>query len=128
MGGNDSSNVQQTEIDDDTDLFEIIIFNLSPILGGRDQVLATPFIEILKHLELHQKKKEQDRWNGFMDQFYSNMQNFTKESAQSVQAYIKAIQPELARKDLSKNKTDLGQLAKLKMEQEERAKQSEQGG
>jgi hypothetical protein len=128
MGGNDQNHVQQTEIDDDTDLFELIIFNLSPVLGDRDQVLATPFIECLKYLELHQRRTEQDRWNGFMDKFYSNMQNFSKENAHTVQEYIKAIQPELARKDLSKNKTDLGQLARMKMEQEERAKQSEQGG
>lgn len=128
MGGNDQNDVQQEQITDDTDIFELITFNLSPVLGGRSEVMATPFIETLKHLELQLKRVEQDRWNGYLDLYFSNMQNFTKETWASVQAYRKAIEPQADRKDISKNKTDVGLLQRLKEEQEQRAKQSEQGG
>jgi hypothetical protein len=127
VGGNDSSDVQQTKVnDDDTDLFEIIIFNLSPVLGGRDQVLATPFYEVLKHLELHRKKKESDRWNGFLDNIYSDFSaNIDKRKRE---LYIKTIEPEQPQKSVANNKTSIDQLMELKEKQEKRAKQSEQGG
>lgn len=122
MGGNDQSDVHE-EIDDDTDLFEIIIFSLSPVLGGRSEVMATPFYETLKHLELHEKKKKSDRWNSFMDAVYSTLDGVDGNKRME---YIKTIQPEQARKKLTM-KTDLNQLEQLLKEQEERAK-SNQGG
>lgn len=124
MGGNDQKHVGQELIDDDTDLFEMIIFTLSPILGGRSEVLATPFIETLKHLELQQKKVKSDRWNAFMDAVYADMSNGIDKHKR--QKYMETIQPEKARKKLAM-KTDMDQLKRLK-EDQERAKQSEQGG
>jgi hypothetical protein len=125
VGGNDQTNVQQ-EIDTDTDLFEIIIFELSPILGGRSEVLATPFYEVLKHVELNRKKKVSDRWNKYMDNVYSNFQNLGDSGRKKIPEYVKMIQPEQARKQL-KLQTNVSQLEQLLKEQEERAR-SNQGG
>lgn len=132
MGKSDPKHVQQEQIitDDDTDIFELIIFELSVILGGRDQVLATPFIEVVKHYELAQKKKKSDRWNKFMDRAYADFTNGIDKFKR--QKYIETIQPEQARKNLENNKTDLSQLAEIAKAQRDQAtnsaEQSEQGG
>jgi hypothetical protein len=131
VGKSDPKHVQQTkQINDDTDIFELIIFDLSPVLGGRDNVLATPFIEAVKHYELHQRKKKSDRWNGFMDRAYADFTNGIDKLKR--QKYIETIQPEQARKNLANNKTDLSQLERMKAEQMKQAtdsaRQSEQGG
>lgn len=112
MGGNDRQSVQQ--IEDDTDIFEIIIYTLAPILGGRDQVLSAPFIECVKYVELEQKKRKNDRWNNFMDMIYSSPMGVDSGKRQK---YMELIQPEQARKQLEL-KTDVNQLQKLKEEQE----------
>lgn len=98
--------------DDDTGFFEIMLFTLSPVLGGRDNVLATPFMECLKYVELENKRKKSDRWNNFMDMFYS-APDIDKDKRK---AYVESIQPEKAKKKMEM-KTDRSQLEKLKAEQ-----------
>lgn len=107
------SAIEGDEKKDDTELFEMIIFQLSPILGGRNEVLNTPFIEALKYLELFKKEKKAERWNRFMDNFYSSMPYI---DSQKRKEYVESIQPEQARKQL-KMKTDLDQLKALKSKQ-----------
>lgn len=126
MGGTDQKTVRKQKLKSDTDIFEIIIFTLSPVLGGRDQVLATPFIECVKYVELENTRKKNERYNRFMDAVYSDMSNGVNK--QKRQKYIETLQPEQTRKPL-KMETDLDMLKKAKEEQEKkRAKQSEQGG
>ncbi|AYP68833.1 hypothetical protein BpsM61_00059 [Bacillus phage vB_BpsM-61] len=97
---------------DDTDLFEIILFNISPILGGRSEVMNAPFIECLKHLELVLNQRKSDRWNKFMDMFYSNAEVDNKKRKE----YVKLIQPKEAKKQLAM-KTNIDQLKAIKEKQ-----------
>lgn len=91
-----------------------MIFTLSPILGGRDQVLATPFIEALAHVEMAKKKRKADRWNGFMDAVYADLTNGIDKMKR--QKYMETLQPEKARKPI-RTETDLSLLQKLKESQ-----------
>lgn len=96
---------------------------MSPILGGRGQVLATPFIESVKYVEMEQKKKKSDRWHSFLDNVYASKQGVDH---RKFQKYVETIQPEQARKQLAKQ-TNMNQLKELK-EKQERAKTIKQGG
>lgn len=127
MGQSDPKHVQQTrQVKDDTEIFEVIIFTLSPVLGGRDQVLATPFIECVKYVEMENKRKVNDRWNAFLDRIYSDSQAGVDKLKR--EKYMEMIQPKETRKSLEM-KTDVDQLKRMKEEQDrKRAKQSEQGG
>ncbi|UYL93889.1 hypothetical protein PK21_gp20 [Geobacillus phage vB_GthS_PK2.1] len=120
-----TSSISGQQINDDTDLFEMIIYTLSPVLGGRSEVLATPFVECLKYIELERQRKKADRWNRFMDLFYAHpMVDKNKR-----QRYVELIQPEKPRRNLTM-RTNLDQLRALKEQQErERARKSiRQGG
>lgn len=113
MGGTTAESNGQPKLKSDTDIFEVIIFTLSPVLGGRDQVLATPFIEAVKYIEMERSRKKSDRWNEFLDRLYSNTIGVDGEKRQK---YIEAIQPEQARKQLEM-KTNISQLEELKNKQ-----------
>jgi len=103
---------------DDTDLLEMIIFTLSPVMGGRDQVLATPFIETLKYLDLELKRRKADRWNRYMDALYAHPMGVDNDKRKK---YMELIQPQPERKEM-KLETNVDQLREIKRQQEERAK------
>lgn len=119
MVKSNSKHVRQKRVNraDDTDIFETIIYTLAPVLGGRKEVLETPFIEVLKYIELERAKKKSDRWNRFMDLWYSHP--FADKRARD--KYIEQIQPEQARRELVME-TDIDQLRQLKEQQEKMMK------
>lgn len=47
------------------DPFDLIIFRLSPILGGRSEVLDTPVDEALNHLAFEKQERENKRLESF---------------------------------------------------------------
>lgn len=104
-----------------------MIFRLSPILGGRSEVMDAPFIELLSHISMLKEKEKTDRFAAFMNMFYANPMT----DQQARKEYIKSIQPdsELLQK-VSKQgalKTDLDQLKLIKEMQELEAKQMKGG-
>jgi chromosome condensin MukBEF complex kleisin-like MukF subunit len=101
----------------------VFIFRLSSVLGGRSEVLNTPFAELLAHLEMLNEEKQAKRFADFMNMFYANP--MTNKDARA--DYIKQIRPETKLLKEAKSGglvTDLDQLRLLKQmrEQEERAK------
>lgn len=118
MGGDESRENEPVKRDEsDADIFELAIYNISPILGGRSEVMKAPFIECVKHLELELERKKTDRWNGFLDLFYSHPEMDQKKR----QAYIKIIQPEKAKPKMTM-KTDQNQLREI-AEQQKKARE-----
>jgi hypothetical protein len=47
------------------DPFELIIYRLSPILGGRSEVLETPVIEALSYLDMERSEREREKLDRF---------------------------------------------------------------
>jgi hypothetical protein len=47
------------------DPFELIIYRLSPILGGRSEVLETPVIEALSYLDMERGERERSKLDKF---------------------------------------------------------------
>ena len=93
---------------------------MSPILGGRREVLAAPFCELLAHLDMLKDKEKNERFGQFMNMFYANPMT----NKQARQQYIKSIQPEselLKGAKRGKLATDLTQLKALKESQDREA-------
>jgi hypothetical protein len=97
----------------------MIIFNLSPVLGSRSEVLKTPCIEVLGYIELNRERKKAERWNNFMDLFYATQQGIKKEDRQR---FIETIKPvTVGRKGVKANPTtDLEMLKRMKDAQQNR--------
>jgi hypothetical protein len=87
-------------------------------LGGRDQVLATPFVEALKYLELTLKQKVSDRWNNYMDMLYAHPMGVDNDKRKK---YMELIQPQQERQPMEM-KTDIDHLKELKRRQDEKMK------
>lgn len=106
---------------------EILIFRLSPILGGRSEVLAAPFLELLAHLEMVKEKENNDRFSHFMNMFYANP--MTNQAARK--KYVNDIKPESELLQRAKKSgalvTDLDQLRLLKQMQEQEAAARKKG-
>lgn len=47
------------------DPFELIVYRLSPILGGRSEVLETPVLEALNYLAMERQERESRRLEQF---------------------------------------------------------------
>jgi hypothetical protein len=47
------------------DPFELIIYRLSPILGGRSEVLETPVLEALSYLDMEKQERENKKLETF---------------------------------------------------------------
>lgn len=50
--------------------FNLIIYRLSPILGGRSEVLNTPVIEALDYLDMNNKEREMEKLERFQFLFF----------------------------------------------------------
>lgn len=73
-----------------------MIFTLSPILGGRTEVLRTPFTEALQHLLYHREREENKReaeeariWLDFLSRM--NSHPFAPE--QNRKSFMQSIEP-----------------------------------
>lgn len=53
------------------DPFELIVFRLSPILGGRTEVLDTPLEEALGYLSMERRQRKQEKFEEFMRLYFS---------------------------------------------------------
>lgn len=53
------------------DPFELIVYRLSPILGGRSEVLETPVLEALNYLAMERQERENRRLEQFHILFYA---------------------------------------------------------
>jgi hypothetical protein len=101
----------------------VLIFRLSSVLGGRDQVLKTPFSELLAYVSMAKDKDQSERFANFMNMFYANPMTDQK----GRKDYIKKITPDnqsgsVTTKVLGKGKstvTNLDQLRLLKQMQEQ---------
>lgn len=73
-----------------------MIFTLSPILGGRTEVLNTPFTEALQHLlyyrEREEHKKEAEEGRIWLD-FLSRMNSHPFAPEQQRKAFMNKIEP-----------------------------------
>lgn len=74
-----------------------MIFTLSPILGGRTEVLNTPFTEALQHLlyyrEREENKAEAEEGRIWLD-FLSRMNSHPFAPEQQRKAFMNKIEPE----------------------------------
>lgn len=128
MGKGVQSPVQQkTKVSIDRaikDLIEVIIFTLSPVLGGRREVLLTPLSELFAYVDMEKRRKTHDRYHRFMDSLYSTHQGIDKRKRQQ---YMESIRPKEVRKKLEM-KTNVDQLKALKAQQQQDAHALKQGG
>lgn len=73
-----------------------MIFTLSPILGGRTEVLNTPFTEALQHLlyyrEREENKAKAEEGRIWLD-FLSRMNSHPFAPEQQKKAFIESIEP-----------------------------------
>lgn len=53
------------------DPFELIIYRLSPILGGRSEVLETPLEEALGYLGMERRERKRAKFDNFMMLYFS---------------------------------------------------------
>lgn len=94
---------------------------MSPILGGRSEVLAAPFYELLAHLEMLKEQKKNERFGEFLNIFYANP--MTNKDARK--KYINDIKPESEILQRAKKGgalvTDLDQLRLIKQMQDQEA-------
>ena len=101
---------------------------MSPTLGGRREVLAAPFLELLAHLEMLKEKQRNDRFEQFLNMFYANP--MTNQGARK--KYINDIKPESELLKGAKRGalvTDINQLRLLKeMQDQEAAAAKMKGG
>lgn len=107
---------------------EVLIFRLSSVLGGRTEVLNTPFYELLAHLEMLNDKEKNDRFANFLSMFYANPMT----DASARKDYVSAIRPDSKLlQEAGKNGalvTDLNQLRLLRQMQEQEATAKMEGG
>jgi hypothetical protein len=106
---------------------EVIIFRLSSVLGGRSEVMETPFIELLAHIEMLNDKERADRLSQFMNMFYANP--MTDMNARK--NYVNSIMPEpelVTKSEQGALVTNLDQLRLLKQMQEQEAAAKMKGG
>lgn len=71
-------------------VFTQIVWRLSPILGGRTEVLETPMMEALEYLKLEKAKRENDRMEQFSLMFFAANSNV---DAKARQKYYESIRP-----------------------------------
>lgn len=53
------------------DPFEMIIYRLSPVLGGRSEVLDTPLEEALGYLGMERRERKKQKFDTFMMIYFS---------------------------------------------------------
>lgn len=96
-------------------MLETLIFKLSPILGGRSEVLETPLYEALGILELSKRSEAQKRLDDYYNLYFANPMIEVKHRKE----YLKKIIPAHSRpkKKLEKD-TNLELLKQLKAEME----------
>ncbi|QFG05693.1 tail assembly chaperone [Bacillus phage 035JT001] len=129
-GGNKSVQVskhQQTSKQLKTKEYEgtiadVLVFQLSPILGGRSEVLDAPFVELLSHLQMLKEKQENERYMNFLMMHYSNPMSDNKGRKE----FLKGITPESQafKTEAARGKatvTDLDMLRRLKEQQKQEA-------
>ncbi|QFG05425.1 tail assembly chaperone [Bacillus phage 031MP002] len=97
---------------------DILIFQLSPILGGRSEVLDAPFVELLSHFQMLKERQENERYLNFLSMHYSNPMSDNKGRKE----FLKSITPESQafKTEAAKGKatvTDLNLLRQLKQQQ-----------
>lgn len=80
-------------------MHEAIIYKLSPLLGGRSEVLSTDLMEALGHMciskdeeEARNKKDEVDRYINFLSMVHSHPTE-GKEAARAREEFMKMIKP-----------------------------------
>ncbi|WP_314347656.1 hypothetical protein [Mammaliicoccus vitulinus] len=109
----------------------MVIFKLSKELGGRDEVLNTPFNELLAHLMTHfqneeckAEKEQADYYMNFVAMLNSNPQS--KEQMKSVMKFMKEIQPKkkVEQSSKPKKKYQWNERVQKKIEARKRAEQN----
>lgn len=53
------------------DPFELIVYRLSPILGGRSEVLETPVLEALNYLDMERQERQSKKLEKFSLLFFA---------------------------------------------------------
>jgi hypothetical protein len=96
----------------DNTLEEILIFRLSPILGGRTEVLNTSLSEAFTYFSLEQEKKENEKLETFLNLWYAN----PLIDADKRKIYIDSITPKTQREVID-TKWDYDKLNKYKLSQ-----------
>lgn len=72
------------------DPFELIIYRLSPILGGRSEVLETPVIEALNYLTFEKESREAERMEKFQMAYFGGN---SKVDAKARKKFYDSIKP-----------------------------------
>jgi hypothetical protein len=91
---------------------------LSPLLGGRSEVRATPLVELLKHMELLLQKEEAEgkkeiteRWISFLSTHYAHPFSDSK----GRKKFMEVIKPEdVSKNEIPKYEDNLDLLKQLK--------------
>ncbi len=98
----------------------MIIFRLSPRLGGRSEVLKAKLIELLKYMEFEKEEEEakiqkekMDRWFNFMSMLHAHPMS----DKQARKKYMDLIDPKIENSTPNINKTyetDIELLKRMK--------------
>lgn len=110
MAGDESEVAQPV---DSIEWHELLIFQLSPRLGGRTEVMETPLVEALKHYVMEKQKEQGDRYLSFLSMFYAN----PMVKADERKKFMETIKPKTKRTSVA-YETDIEQLKRLKAMQE----------
>ena len=100
-----------------------MIFRLSPILGGRSEVLDSTVMEALMYLELHKEDQEEERYDNYIMHLHASPMIESKYREQ----YMKTIEPKRHRQESIKLETDKSQLQRLKQKQEKERQEELKG-
>lgn len=101
MGRSESSQERTVNLEELFDqVFNMIVFRLSPILGGRSEVLETPVLEALSYLDMEKEEKERDRLERFHFLFFGAN---SKVSPKARKSFYEGIKPKKAGKKLLDN-------------------------
>lgn len=93
-------------------LDEILVFRLSPVLGGRTEVLNAPLSECFTYLSSEQERQENKRLETFLNLWYAN----PLIDAERRKAYIETITPK-SQREVIETEWDYDKLNKYKQSQ-----------
>jgi len=103
---------ESKEVKHNFSLVEILIFKLSPVLGGRNEVLECPLSEAFTYFSLEQERTSNEKLESFLNLWFSN----PMVDADKRKAYIQSITPKNLRTPIE-TKWDFDKLRKYKMSQ-----------
>lgn len=84
----------------DSDPFDLIIFELSPRLGGRSEVLECDMSEAMNLLNMEMKEREQKRFINFIDLHYGAN---SKADPKAKKRHLETVKPKQERRSLLDN-------------------------